>query len=176
MNEAFTIFNVVRILTAATISFFVALALEPLWVKILRTYFARGKQIERQDTPVFNALHSKKEGTPTMGGFIVWFTVAFVTLVFWFLHGTIDGFWSRVNFLIRSETYLPLAFLIVAGLVGMADDLLGIFRRRGVFAADQVRGDEEIPEGVAAVIAMVALGRGAQHLGALEARGSRRQR
>lgn len=131
MNEAFTIFNVVRILTAATISFFVALLLEPLWVRILRKYFSRGKQIERQDTPVFNALHAKKEGTPTMGGFIVWFTTAFVTIVFWLLHGTIDGFWSRVNFLVRSETYLPLAFLVVAGIVGMADDLLGIFRRRG---------------------------------------------
>lgn len=131
MNEAFTIFNVIRVLTVATIAFFVALLMEPLWVRILRTYFSRGKEIEKKDAPIFNALHKKKEGTPTMGGFIIWFTVALVTLFFWMLHGTVDGFWSRVNFLVRSETYLPLAFLILAGLVGMADDLFGIFRRKG---------------------------------------------
>ncbi|MCC6934664.1 MAG: phospho-N-acetylmuramoyl-pentapeptide-transferase [Candidatus Yanofskybacteria bacterium] len=131
MTEAFTIFNVVRILVVATISFFAAVLLEPLWVRVLRTYFARGKEIVKEGAPVFNALHKKKEGTPTMGGFIVWGTVAMLTLIFWVLHGTVDGFWSRVNWLVRSETYLPLAFLIVAGLVGMTDDLLGIFRRRG---------------------------------------------
>lgn len=131
MIEAFTIFNVVRILAAATVSFFVALALEPLWVRVLRKYFSRGKEIEKVGAPIFNALHKKKEGTPTMGGFIVWSTVSLVTVFFWVLHGTIDGFWSRINFLTRSETYLPLAFLVVAGLVGMTDDLLGVFRRRG---------------------------------------------
>lgn len=131
MTAAFTIFNVVRILTVSAISFFLAVALEPLWVRILRTYFSRGKEITKEGAPVFNALHKKKEGTPTMGGFIVWFAVVLATLLFWILHGTIDGFWSRVNFLTRSETYLPLAFLIIAGLVGMADDLMGIFRRRG---------------------------------------------
>lgn len=131
MTEAFTIFNVVRLLMVATVSFFVAIILEPLWVRVLRTYCTHGKQIARDDTPVFNALHAKKEGTPTMGGFIIWASVAFVTLFFWVLHGAVDGFWSKVNFLMRSETYLPLAFLVVAGIVGMADDLLGIFRRKG---------------------------------------------
>lgn len=132
MTEAFTIFNVVRILAVATVSFFVALILEPLWVKVLRKYFSRGKEIEKAGTPIFNALHKKKEGTPTMGGFIVWCTVSLVTGIFWLLHGTVDGFWSRVNFLTRSETYLPLAFLIVAGCVGMADDIIGIKRRGGL--------------------------------------------
>lgn len=131
MNEAFTIFNVVRSLTVAAIAFFTALMLEPLWARILRKHFSRGKEIAKEGAPVFNALHKKKEGTPTMGGFIIWFSVLLLTLVFWVLHGTVDGFWSKVNFLSRAQTYLPLAFLVVAGLVGMADDLAGIFRRRG---------------------------------------------
>ena len=131
MTEAFTIFNVIRVLTVATVSFFVALLIEPLWMRTLRKYFTGGKQIARDDTPIFNALHQKKEGTPTMGGFIIWFTVALVTVVFWVLHGTVDGFWSKVNFLSRAQTYLPLAFLVVAGLIGMADDIIGIKRRGG---------------------------------------------
>lgn len=129
--QEFTIFNVVRILTVATVAFFAAIAAEPLWMRVLKRYFSRGKEIEKTDAPVFNALHKKKEGTPTMGGFIIWGSVAAVTILFWILHGTIDGFWSKVNFLSRSQTYLPLAFLIVAGLLGMADDIAGIFKRRG---------------------------------------------
>jgi phospho-N-acetylmuramoyl-pentapeptide-transferase len=132
MTEAFTIFNVVRILMVAALAFFAALALEPLWVRILRTYFARGKEIAREGAPVFSALHKRKEGTPTMGGFLIWGTVAALTVLFWAVHGFADGFWSRVNWLVRSETYLPLAFLIVAGLVGMADDIIGIRRRGGL--------------------------------------------
>ncbi len=132
MSEAFTIFNVIRVLVVATVSFFVALFIEPLWMSILQKYFTHGKQIAREDKPIFNALHKKKEGTPTMGGFMIWFSVVFVTILFWMLHGTIDGFWSKVSFLSRSQTYLPLAFLVLAGLVGMADDVIGI-RRRGGF-------------------------------------------
>ena len=131
MTDAFTIFNVTRILTVATLAFFGALILEPLWMRILRKYFSGGKEIAKAGAPVFNALHKKKEGTPTMGGVIIWFTVVLLAVVFWILHGTIDGFWSRVNFVTRSETYLPLAFLIIAGLVGMADDIIGITRRGG---------------------------------------------
>ncbi len=66
-----------------------------------------------------------------MGGAIIWMAVAGLTAMFWVLSGTVDGFWSKVNFLSRAQTYLPLAFLVVAGLVGMADDILGIKRRKG---------------------------------------------
>lgn len=132
MSEAFTIFNGIRVLAVGTAAFFVALLIEPLWVRFLHSYFAHGKQIAREDKPIFNALHKKKEGTPTMGGFIIWFTVLLLTVLFWGLHGTIDGFWSKVNFLSRAQTYLPLAFLVLAGVLGMADDIIGI-RRRGGF-------------------------------------------
>jgi phospho-N-acetylmuramoyl-pentapeptide-transferase len=129
--EGFTIFNVVRIFTVATLAFFIALLLQPFWMRILKRYFAKGKEIAKEGAPIASALHKKKEGTPTMGGLIIWASVVILTAVFWVLHGTVDGFWSKMNFLSRSETYLPLAFLIIAGLVGMADDLLGIFRRKG---------------------------------------------
>lgn len=131
MLEQFTIFNVVRIFTVAALAFFVALAMEPLWMRVLRKHFSRGKQIAKEGAPIASALHQKKEGTPTMGGFIIWTTVVILTFLFFVLHFTVDGFWSRMNFLSRPQTWLPLAFLIGAGLVGMADDLRGIFRRRG---------------------------------------------
>ncbi len=135
--ETFTIFNIVRVFVVATLAFFLNLVITHFWTKILFKYFRPGKEIEKKEdtfwgaTPIFNALHKKKEGTPTMGGLPIWVTVTVLSLAFWALSYLVDGFWSRVNFLERSQTLLPLGFLVLAGLVGMADDMLGIFRRGG---------------------------------------------
>ncbi|MBI2626855.1 MAG: phospho-N-acetylmuramoyl-pentapeptide-transferase [Parcubacteria group bacterium] len=137
LDQTFTIFNVVRIFTVATLAFFINLILTYFWTQILYKYFRPGKKVEREEnafwgeTPIFNQLHKKKEGTPTMGGLPIWVTVTFLTLLFWILSYTVDGFWSQVNFLSRSQTLLPLGFLVLAGLVGMTDDILGIFKKGG---------------------------------------------
>src|SRR3989344_8808087 len=129
--EVFTVFHVVKIFAVAAVAFAMAMVLNQFWYKILKHYFAAGKEIARPDKPVFTALHKKKEGTPTMGGLVVWLTTVVLCGLFWFLSITIDGFWSKLNFLSRGQTLLPLGFLILAGLVGMVDDLFGIFKRGG---------------------------------------------
>lgn len=128
-EEIFTIFNVVRVFVVAALGFFVAMALTPVWNRILHKY-KLGKQLRSSESaPVFHELHKKKEGTPTMGGVIIWITVTILTLFFWYLHNTIDGFWSRVNFFSRGQTWLPLGALIVAATFGLADDLMGVLRK-----------------------------------------------
>ncbi|MEK7600474.1 MAG: phospho-N-acetylmuramoyl-pentapeptide-transferase [Patescibacteria group bacterium] len=129
--EQFTVFNVVRLFAVGTIAFVLNLIVTWLWTKVLFKYFRPGKEIEKEGAPVFNALHKKKEGTPTMGGLPIWLTVALIAALFAALSQTVDGFWSKMNFLSRPQTYLPLGFLIVAGLVGMADDVFGILKRGG---------------------------------------------
>lgn len=129
--EIFTVFNVVKIFTVAILGFFVAIIITPFWSKILYRYFKPGKQIERKDAPIFSRLHKGKEGTPTMGGVVIWVTVVFLTLLFWYLSATVGGVWEKLNFLSRSQTFLPLGYLLVAALVGMTDDMLGIFKRGG---------------------------------------------
>lgn len=131
MENIFTVFNVVRFFTIATLGFFLNLLITYFWTKILYKYFRKGKEIDKEGAPVFNSLHKKKEGTPTMGGLPIWLTALTLAFVFWLLHTTVDGFWSKMNFLSRSQTWLPLGCLVLAGLVGMADDMFGIFRRRG---------------------------------------------
>ena len=127
MTNIFNVFNVVRIFTVATLAFFVSLILTPLWMKVLYKY-KLGKQLRTEGAPIFNQLHKAKEGTPTMGGLTIWLTVAILTLLFWYLSKAVDGFWSRVNFFSRGQTWLPLGALIVAALVGLADDFLGVLR------------------------------------------------
>ncbi len=136
--DTFNIFNIVRLFSIATIAFFLNLVITHFWTKVLFSRFKPGKQIERQDTPIFNALHRKKEGTPTMGGLPIWLTVSVVTLICAALAATTSGVWDRINFLSRSQTLLPLGFLILAGLVGMADDMIGIMKRGGLRMAKRL--------------------------------------
>lgn len=126
-NNLFTVFNAVRIFAVAAVAFFVTIVLTPLWTKILYKY-KLGKQIRAEGAPIFNQLHKKKEGTPTMGGVLIWFTVLILTLGFWYLSKTADDFWSKFNFLSRSQTLLPLGAMVVAAIFGMVDDFFGIFR------------------------------------------------
>ncbi len=130
--ESLNIFNVVRLFVIATTAFFLNLIITHFWTKVLFTRFKPGKAIERSDTPIFNSLHRKKEGTPTMGGLPIWLTVSIITLGCWLLATLFGGIWGRINFLSRSQTLLPLGFLILAGLVGMADDMVGVLKRGGL--------------------------------------------
>lgn len=122
--------EVVRILVLTTISFVVAMLATPILTHFLFTY-RMGKQI-RQDpaTPVYSRLHQAKEGTPTMGGILVWGTAVLLAAIFGILDLAFPGVGiaGRFNFLSRSQTLLPLGVLVVSALIGMGDDLLGIFR------------------------------------------------
>lgn len=120
------ILQVVRILGLSMIAFLAALGITPLVSKFLYKIKA-AKQIRTSESaPVFSGLHKKKEGTPTMGGIIIWATVLGLALIFWFMSALFDGTWSYLNFVDRAQTYLPIAAMLIAALLGLADDFLGI--------------------------------------------------
>ncbi|MFH1938280.1 MAG: phospho-N-acetylmuramoyl-pentapeptide-transferase [Patescibacteria group bacterium] len=122
------IFYISRVLGLTAISFIFALAWTPVLMHFLYKY-RLGKQIRTKGVPVFAKFHKKKEGTPTMGGILIWGTVLFITLLFWILAKTGQGtILENFNFLTRKETLLPLGALIASALVGLGDDLLGIFK------------------------------------------------
>jgi phospho-N-acetylmuramoyl-pentapeptide-transferase len=121
-------FQLIRILLLTIFAAVTATLLTPLWTKVLYKY-RLGKQIrEDANAPVFMSLHQKKSGTPTMGGVLIWGTTLIIILLFFILSKTVDGFWSKINFLSRSQTWLVLALMVGASLVGLIDDLLGVFR------------------------------------------------
>ena len=112
----------------AALSFVVAFLLTPLLTRYLYKYHI-GKQIRTEGAPVFQQMHQKKAGTPTMGGILIWLTTAFLALLFWGLGKMgFDSIITKLNFLNRSQTLLPLGALVASALVGFADDLLGVFK------------------------------------------------
>ena len=109
------------------ISFLIAFFGTPVLTHFLYKY-KFGKQIrDSKSAPVFAALHKKKAGTPTMGGILIWVTVLIVTLLFYIISYFFpDTFLGNLNFLTREQTLLPLGVFVLAAIVGLIDDYLGV--------------------------------------------------
>lgn len=122
------IFQAARILSLSTISFLVALVLTPFLVKLLYRFKAAKQIRSKESAPIFHKLHKGKENTPTMGGVIIWITVLGLALFIFLLNWLFDGFWSYLNFVSRAETYLPIAAMLIAGVLGLFDDFMGVLR------------------------------------------------
>lgn len=120
--------QVVKVFGLFMISFLAAFSLAPFVARFLGRIGA-GKQIrDAAGTPVFARLHERKAGIPTMAGILVWGTTLGIAFVIFFLSQLFDGFWDYLNFVDRAQTYLPIAAMLLAALLGLADDLLGIRR------------------------------------------------
>jgi phospho-N-acetylmuramoyl-pentapeptide-transferase len=109
-----------NIFLLSTAAFVVAMAATPLLTHFLYKYkFSkrlRTAGVGKSTAAVFRKLHTEKAGTPTMGGILIWVTVALITIF-----GNLS----------RAETYLPLFTLVSVGIIGAVDDYLNI---RGIGA------------------------------------------
>ncbi|MFA5023573.1 MAG: phospho-N-acetylmuramoyl-pentapeptide-transferase [Patescibacteria group bacterium] len=125
-------FYIVKILFFSTLAFIFAILSTPLLTHYLYKY-KLGKKIRNSGlTPVFSELHAHKEGTPTMGGVLIWGTMLIFILFFYGLANLLPGdIFKHLNFLSRSETLLPLGALIITALIGLIDDWLDV-RGQGV--------------------------------------------
>lgn len=133
MAMTFLTFNVIKIFSLAAIASTLAI----LWCPLLTNFLykhklwkksARLKTITGEDASVFNNLHKEREvGVPRMGGLLIWVTVIFV-IFFFFIVSLIwpDSLLAQFNFLSRGQTWLPLFTLVVASMLGLADDVLQV--------------------------------------------------
>ncbi len=123
------IFPIIKSLSLGALAFVIAMLWTPLLLQILQRY-GLGKQIRESGAPIFYKLHQKKAGTPTMAGVLIWGTLLIIVGGVW-AAAQITGhpFWEALNFLNREETLLPLGAIVIAALVGLVDDIFGVFGR-----------------------------------------------
>ncbi|HPO05876.1 MAG TPA: phospho-N-acetylmuramoyl-pentapeptide-transferase [Candidatus Gracilibacteria bacterium] len=128
MNHIFPLSIIVFSMLAA---FLIAISFSPLYLKFLHQH-KLGKNLRTHDTTgalatIFRSLHAKKEGTPTMGGILIWLTVLVVVL-----GSRLLSFWGFIpkSLLDRGEVYLPLFTLITMGILGAIDDYLNIIQSK----------------------------------------------
>ncbi|MBI4714256.1 phospho-N-acetylmuramoyl-pentapeptide-transferase [Candidatus Uhrbacteria bacterium] len=124
-------FEIVRVLLLSAIAFVVAFAWAPAFTKVLNKWNVAKAIRPVADAPVFAKLHAKKQGTPTMGGILIWVTVLFLAVFFSALapYLPVNSLLARFNFLSRSQTLLPLGALVASAIVGFVDDY---FNARGI--------------------------------------------
>lgn len=122
-------FYVTKIFFLTSLSFVFAMALTPLLMRFLYKY-KLGKQIRDEKTaPIFSKMHQSKSGTPVMGGILIWGTTVILALLFFYLADiTKIDFFTKLNFLTRGETLLPLGALVASALIGLIDDYLNTRR------------------------------------------------
>jgi phospho-N-acetylmuramoyl-pentapeptide-transferase len=127
-------FNVIKILVLTAFSASFAIIFATFLTKYLyKIEFwkktARTKTITGDDATVFNSLHKDREVSVPRGGGLIIFITTFVIILFFFLLANLTDIWwlERLNFLSRSETWLPLFTLVFASLLGLLDDILVVF-------------------------------------------------
>lgn len=120
-------FNVFKILGISSVATIFAILWAPFLINFLYKHKlwkkkARTKTIDGKDAVVFNSLHKEKEvNTPRFGGLLIWVTATVVILLFYILSFIFPQI-SGLNFLSRSQTWVPLFTLLCASLLGLLDD------------------------------------------------------
>jgi len=127
--------NIMKILVTGMLCFVLAFAITPLWTYILYKYKIgiriKNKSVDGQKLTFINKLHADKSGTPTMGGIIVWVSVLILAFASHYLFPIIAkwlnmNFVARLDFLSRRQVWLPLFVLVMAGILGLADDFMSV--------------------------------------------------
>lgn len=125
--------NIIKIFSIGVLSFIFAMGITPfltdifyrqkLWKKKVKE-----KAIDGGDISFFQKFHSEGEvNIPRLGGSLIWITVIIISFLFYFLSFFFDGYWiSKLNFLSREQTWIPLFTLIFASFIGLLDDLLQV--------------------------------------------------
>jgi len=134
--------TLIKVFLPTALAFLIGVLITPTISHYLYKYKAWKKKAGKGNgyggggTPIFDDLHKDRDtNTPRLGGIIIWssvFITVFLLAVLEFLFP--DSFFGKLNFLSRSQTWLPLLALLIGAMVGLADDILTIQGRGSHFA------------------------------------------
>ncbi len=122
----------IKVLLPATISFVFGLIIAPYVIRVLTHYKiwkkkTVSKTIDGKVAEITATLHQNDEEKKLlrMGGIVVWGSVFFVALLFWFISKIYPtDLTEKLDFISRNQTWLPLMGMLIGAFVGGIDDLL----------------------------------------------------
>lgn len=126
--------SIIKVIFPTALSFLVGMAITPF----LTHYFYKyklWKAISRKEnpdamSPAFLKIHDDKGElhTPRVGGTIVWLSVLITALLIYCISKVMPNeVTTKLDFISRSQTWLPLLGLIAGALVGLVEDFFEIF-------------------------------------------------
>jgi phospho-N-acetylmuramoyl-pentapeptide-transferase len=130
--------DVIKVFGPSALAFLIGIALTPVITHYLYSNKAWKKKagktgMDGEHAAIFSELHKDKEvGTPRLGGIVIWSSVIVTTFVLWILALIFKTpLLEKLDFFSRSQTWIPLAAMMLGALIGMADDLMEIFSLKG---------------------------------------------
>jgi phospho-N-acetylmuramoyl-pentapeptide-transferase len=133
--------DLIKVILPSVIAFIVGMFFAPLLAKFLYDNKMWKKKVKTVSidgggTPIFNSLHAEREvSTPRMGGILIWVSAILTTVFFWSLgHIFQNTIFSKLDFLSRDQTWIPLSVLFLGAIVGLIDDMLEIKGAGGNYA------------------------------------------
>lgn len=125
---------IIKVFAPTALAFFIGILITPVVTHYLYAHKAWKKKAGKGSgygggkTPFFDELHKERDtNTPRMGGIVIWASVVLTIFTIWVLQFLFPGdFTERLDFLSRSQTWLPLFALMIGAGVGFLDDLLAV--------------------------------------------------
>ncbi len=121
--------DLIKVFVPAILSFAIGIGITP----ILSHQLYAGKMWKKKagkgvETPLFNELHESREtGTPRMGGIVIWLSALLAILGVSAASSLFNNsLFSKLAFLSRDQTWIPLSALLIGACIGFVDDLLEI--------------------------------------------------
>src|SRR3989344_5292000 len=124
-----SVLNVLKVFGLSGIAFVVGVSVTPILTHYLYKYKLWRKEVRQlapdgAGTPIFAKLHADRETkVPRMGGILIWGVLLLLIYLFYFLSLAGWPIFVKLNFLSRSQTWLPLFTLVAASILGIVDDL-----------------------------------------------------
>ncbi|MFH1841560.1 MAG: hypothetical protein ABH800_02260 [Candidatus Nealsonbacteria bacterium] len=132
--------DAIKIFSLGAASFILAWWLTPFLTRFLYKHKlwrkeVRERAIDGKEVPIFKKFHSEGEiNTPRFGGLLIWTVPLILATIFFLLSQTDFSWWLRkLNFLSRSQTWLPFFALISAALLGLVDDVMQTRGKEGKY-------------------------------------------
>lgn len=155
------ILDVLKVFVPATTAFFAGIFLAPILTHYLYKHKMWRKSVKEfttdgREATITKTLESRKQETnvPRMGGILIWTSTLIVITLFWLISQIFPGELTRkLDFLSRSQTWLPLFTLIAGSLVGLVDDLFVIYGR-----GKYIGGGLKLSERIGVVLLLGAIG------------------
>ena len=130
--------DVVKAILPGIVAFWIGIALAPFlshYLYAFQVWKKKGGKTALDGTAAveFGKLHAVNETrTPRMGGILIWSSVLATTSLFWILAYLMPQSSSaKLDFLSRSQTWLPLFTLLAGGIVGFINDVLDVTSTSG---------------------------------------------
>lgn len=135
------ILNLVKIFLPMVVAFLIGILITPTATRFFYKYKMWRKSSRSEDATIdFQKIHNGAEElkTPRVGGIIIWVSILFSTIIFYFLSFLFPSpVVEKINFLSKNQTLIPLLVLLFGAFLGLWDDLIQIYGH-GKIAYDDV--------------------------------------